>query len=73
MVLEYKIGLTVQNMLEIGKMIEQMEKGNYTMPQEIYMKVNGKMIKLMEKEHIIKKMVENMKVIGLKINNMDME
>ena len=49
-----------------------MEKENYIMHLVIYMKVNGKMIKLMVKEHIIKKMVENMKVIGLKINNMDM-
>lgn len=73
MVSEYKIGQMVPNMWEIGAMIGLMAKENYIMHQETFMKVNGKTIKHMAKEHTTKKMGENMKVIGLRINSKDME
>ena len=70
--MESRIGRITQNMLVIGRMIEQMVKVNYIMHPGIFMKVNGKMIVLMAKEPIIKKMEENILEIGLKINNMVM-
>lgn len=50
-----------------------MVKENCIMRQVIFMKENGKMTKLMGEEPIIKKMVENMKETGIKINNMEEE
>ena len=73
MVLGCKIGQMAQSMLGIGKMIGRTGKENSIMLQEIFMKASGKTIKLMEKVFITRRMEENTKENGLKINNMDME
>lgn len=44
---EHKNGPMVQDMKGIGKQIKPMEKVNFTMLMEMYLKVNGNMIKQM--------------------------
>lgn len=65
MVMEFNIGLTELNIMDVGKKIKPVEKENLFMPMEIYMKVNGKMIRLLASEYtFIQSLKLNMKDIG---------
>ena len=57
--LEYKYGLTDQNILANGKTIKPMDKVFYIMQMVMFIKDNGLMIKHMEKELILIQTVPN--------------
>jgi hypothetical protein len=71
-VMEFKFGLMVLNMKEIGLMDKLMEKVNLFILMVIYMMDIGKMEKLMVMVFLFIILVLNMKDIGKMIYNMDL-
>ena len=71
--LEFKSGPTEPNIKDNGLTIRLKEKVNLLMSMAIFMMGNGNKIKLPDMESTFITMVQDIKVIGLMIINMDME
>ena len=73
MVLVLKYGQMVQNMKVNGEIIKLMERGNFGMLMEMFMKEIGRMTRLTALAFIFTLMEPNMKEIGRMICKMDGE
>ena len=67
------IGMMDHFMKAIGPITWQTEKEDLYMRMEMFMRANGKMIKLMAMDFMITLMELDIRVVGLKINNMEWE
>lgn len=71
--MEFRFGLISPNMKVIGSQTKLMGLVNFIMLMGMFMRDNGKMIKLMDRVNTLMPMEQSTMVIGLMINNMDME
>ena len=66
----YNFGPKVKNILDIGKITIQVEKENYIIQTEIYMRENGNSISQMVMVYTQKKMDAYIKANGRMVNKM---
>ena len=71
--MEYRFLVMGQNMKDNGNSIKLMDKENFGIPMEIFMKDTGLMIKQMVMEYITIKMGKNIQGIGKMIYKMEKE
>lgn len=69
---EYKFGKMVQYTKDIGLQIKHVDMEDSSMQMVMYILENGKIINHMARVYIFTKMVQNMKVNGMKIFNTEM-